>query len=182
VVELATPPVVDDAAGRGDEFAFHSDTHRSRLPANLATTMDVRDKADLAALRRTQGRDLLLWRIFLGSLAAIGLMLLGLVVLAGFNPAAAGFQFEERAAWITSLNVHYHLGLDGLSLLLVLLTGIVGPAGLLAAWKQPGSPRAFGILFLILQGSALGVFLALDFFHWFLLSVSNKKFKTKYYL
>jgi len=99
---------------------------------------------------------------------SLSTLVLGLVVLAGFNPAAAGFQFEERAAWITSLNVHYHLGLDGLSLLLVLLTGIVGPAGLLAAWKQPGSPRAFGILFLILQGSALGVFLALDFFHWFL--------------
>ncbi len=83
VVELATPPVVDDAAGRGDEFAFHSDAHRSRLPASRAKTMDVRDKADLAALRRTQARDLLLWRIFVGSLAAIGLMLLGLVVLAG---------------------------------------------------------------------------------------------------
>ena len=83
VVELATPPAADDAAGRGDEFAFHSDTHRSRLPASLATTMDVRDKADLAALRRTQARDLLLWRIFLGSLAAIAVMLLGLVALAG---------------------------------------------------------------------------------------------------
>jgi hypothetical protein len=45
--------------------------------------MDVRDKAELAALRRMQARDLLLWRIFLGSLAAIGLMLLGLVALAG---------------------------------------------------------------------------------------------------
>jgi len=67
------------------------------LPANLATTMDVRDKADLAALRRTQGRDLLLWRIFLGSLAAIGLMLLGLVVLAG-----EGLWERAREAKVTA--------------------------------------------------------------------------------
>jgi NADH-quinone oxidoreductase subunit M len=49
-----------------------------------------------------------------------------------------------------------------------LLTGIVAPAGLLAAWRQPRDPRLFGLLFLFLQGSALGVFLALDFFQWFL--------------
>ena len=93
---------------------------------------------------------------------------LGLVALALFEPAAAGFQFVERQAWIGALNVHYHLGLDGMSLLLVLLTGLIAPAGLLASWAEPRHPRVFGLLFLLLQGSALGVFLALDFFHWFL--------------
>jgi hypothetical protein len=82
VVELAGAPVVVEAGRGGDEFVFESGAHRSRLLATQAAAMDVRDKAELAALRRTQGRDLLLWRVFAGGLAAIGLMLLGLVGLA----------------------------------------------------------------------------------------------------
>ena len=93
---------------------------------------------------------------------------LGLFAVSSFDPAVTGFQFVERHDWITALNVHYHLGLDGLSLLLVLLTGLVTPAALLASWRVTHSARLFGSLFLLLQGAALGVFLALDFFHWFL--------------
>jgi NADH-quinone oxidoreductase subunit M len=74
----------------------------------------------------------------------------------------------ERHAWVATLNVHYHLGLDGLSLVLVLLTGIITPLALIASWSVDRSPRLFGVLFLALQGAALGVFLALDFFHWFI--------------
>lgn len=87
---------------------------------------------------------------------------------ASFDRASAGYQFVEMHGWIGTLAVHYHLGLDGLSLVLVLLTGLVAPAGLLASWRQPGDPRIFSLLFLLLQGAALGVFLALDFFHWFI--------------
>jgi len=94
-------------------------------------------------------------------------LLLGLVLWSRFDPAA-GYQFVERHAWIASLNITYHLGLDGLSLLLVLLTGLVAPAALLASWNLARNPRLFALLFLFLQGSALGVFLALDFFHWFI--------------
>ncbi|MBI5771875.1 MAG: NADH-quinone oxidoreductase subunit M [Verrucomicrobia bacterium] len=92
---------------------------------------------------------------------------LGLVAAAAFDPARTAPQFVENHLWISALNVHYRLGLDGLSLVLVLLTGIVTPAALLAAWRQEHCPRMFGALFLLLQGAALGVFLALDFFHWF---------------
>lgn len=99
---------------------------------------------------------------------SLSTLALGLLALSAFNPAAPGYQFTERHDWISSLNVHYHLGLDGLSLLLVLLTGLVAPAALLASCSQPRSPRVFGALFLALQGAALGVFLALDFFHWFI--------------
>ena len=88
--------------------------------------------------------------------------------LAHFDPARTGPQFVERESWIAALNVHYHLGLDGLSLVLVLLTGIVTPTALLASWNLRQASRLFGALFLTLQGAALGVFLALDFFHWFL--------------
>jgi NADH-quinone oxidoreductase subunit M len=94
-------------------------------------------------------------------------LVLALVLFAGFDPSRTGPQFVERHAWIEALNVHYHLGVDGLSLVLVLLTGIVTPLALLASWRIDRSARLFGALFLALQGAALGVFLALDFFHWF---------------
>jgi NADH-quinone oxidoreductase subunit M len=98
------------------------------------------------------------------SLSTLGL---ALAALASFDRASTAFQFVEHHVWIGALGVHYHLGLDGLSLLLVLLTGILGPAALLASWRNVPEPRIFGVLFLLLQGATLGVFLALDFFHWF---------------
>ncbi len=101
-------------------------------------------------------------------LFSLSTLVLGLMALGDFDPARITPQFVERQAWIAALNVHYHLGLDGLSLVLVLLTGIVTPAALLASWRDERDPRLFGALFLTLQGAALGVFLALDFFHWFL--------------
>jgi NADH-quinone oxidoreductase subunit M len=99
------------------------------------------------------------------SLSTLGL---ALFALGSFDRAATGYQFVERHDWIAALNVHYHLGLDGMSLLLVLLTGLVSPAALLASWRVTRSPQLFGALSLLLQGAALGVFLALDFFHWFI--------------
>ncbi len=98
---------------------------------------------------------------------SLSTLALSCVLLAAFEPARTAPQFVERHAWIAALNVHYHLGLDGLSLVLVLLTGFITPAALLASWRLGHSERLFGALFLVLQGAALGVFLALDFFHWF---------------
>jgi len=100
------------------------------------------------------------------SLSTLSLSL-SLLALGGFEPAAPGYQFVEQHAWIAALHVRYHLGLDGMSLLLVLLTGLVAPGALLASWRLERDPRLFSLLFLLLQGSALGVFLALDFFPWF---------------
>lgn len=97
---------------------------------------------------------------------SLSTLLLGGVALAGFDPHG-GLQFVEQRAWIPSLHVSYHLGLDGLSLLLVLLTGLVSPAALLASWREPRDARLLCVLFLLVQGAALGVFLALDFFPWF---------------
>lgn len=99
---------------------------------------------------------------------SLSTLLLSAAALAQFDPSSTALQFVERHPWIEALNVHYFLGLDGLSLVLVLLTGVITPAALLASWHVQRSPRLFGGLFLVLQGSALGVFLALDFFHWFL--------------
>jgi NADH-quinone oxidoreductase subunit M len=99
---------------------------------------------------------------------SLSTLVLALAAVGSFDCASTGYQFVERHDWIRALNVHYHLGLDGFSLVLVLLTAILGPAGLLASGRQARDPRLFGVLYLILQGAALGVFLALDFFHWFI--------------
>ena len=99
---------------------------------------------------------------------SLSTLIFGLIACSGFNPAATGYQFVEVHNWIRTLGVHYYLGLDGMSLLLVLLTGLVAPAALLASWKLERDVRLFNLLFLFLQGAALGVFLALDFFHWFI--------------
>ncbi len=114
----------------------------------------------------------------IGMAFSVSTLALALAALALFDPARTGPQLLERHIWIGALNVHYHLSLDGLSLVLVLLTAILTPAALLASWalapsdtshaSSAPSPRLFNALFLALQGSALGVFLARDFFHWFL--------------
>jgi NADH-quinone oxidoreductase subunit M len=98
---------------------------------------------------------------------------LSTLVLAGiawtqFDPAITSYQFVEHHRWIDALKVSYHVGLDGLSLLLVLLTGLVAPTALLASWKIERDVRLFQLLFLVLQGAALGVFLMLNFFPWFI--------------
>src|SRR5688500_13569044 len=71
----------------------------------------------------------------LGIAFSISTLALTLVALTTFDPAHTGPQLIERHAWIAALNVHYHLALDGLSLVLVLLTAIVTPVALLASWS-----------------------------------------------
>jgi NADH-quinone oxidoreductase subunit M len=114
----------------------------------------------LRQARPTTGRTLALG-------FSLSTLALGLVAVAGFDATRTAPQFVERHAWITALNIRYFLGLDGMSLLLVLLTGIVGPVAMLASWRVERAGSLCQALLLLLQGSALGVFLALDFFPWF---------------
>lgn len=90
VVELEQPPL-PLSAGKEDEFLFRAGAREARLAAELATSLDVRDKAELAALRRARGRDVMLWRAFVGSVAAILLLALAAGGLYG-----AGFWQRTR--------------------------------------------------------------------------------------
>jgi hypothetical protein len=82
VVDLAAAPGAE--ASRSErEFAFRAGDFVSRLPAAVAAAADVRDRAELAALRRAQKRDVLFWRVFVGCLALIGLLALGELGLVG---------------------------------------------------------------------------------------------------
>src|SRR5579871_5313978 len=78
------------------------------------------------------------------------------------------FQFVERANWIPSIGASYHLGIDGLSLLLVMLTTLLGFLSILSSWSAiQDRLKEYYAFFLILQVGMLGVFMSLDFLLFF---------------
>ncbi|MCC7519745.1 MAG: NADH-quinone oxidoreductase subunit M [Verrucomicrobiae bacterium] len=102
-------------------------------------------------------------------------ILLALRLLHDFDLAAPGLQFTTRVPWISFLGIDYHVGVDGLSLALLLLVSVLAPltifgsvghtAGLDA---RPRDARAFFALMLVEQTGLYGTFTALNFFHWFI--------------
>jgi NADH-quinone oxidoreductase subunit M len=82
---------------------------------------------------------------------------------AHFIPGQSGFQFEVNWQWIESPAIFYHVGVDGLSLWLVVLVGLLAPVGVVASWKAIRERRkVFYALFLVQQTAMFGVFLSLD--------------------
>src|ERR1700680_4541353 len=80
-------------------------------------------------------------------------------------PDAPRFQFLENHEWVPSIGAHYTLGIDGISLCLVILTTLLGAISILSSWSAIKMRRKeYYILFLLLQVGMLGVFMALDFF------------------
>ena len=76
-----------------------------------------------------------------------------------------GFQFEQNVPWISHPNIHYHLGIDGISMWLVVLTTFLTPLCVLISWKSVNSRvKEFFILMLVLETAMIGVFVALDLF------------------
>ena len=87
---------------------------------------------------------------------------LSLIVWFRFDPGKPGFQFEETYVWYQAIGSSLHLGVDGLSLTMVLLTTILMPLGVLASFSVTDRVKPYMMLFLILETGMLGVFLALD--------------------
>ncbi len=81
----------------------------------------------------------------------------------GFNDHTAAMQFSEHAVWIPSLNIHYHLGVDGISLWFILLTSFLTILVVISSWTniQQRVAQYMGA-FLIMEGLMIGVFCALD--------------------
>jgi NADH-quinone oxidoreductase subunit M len=100
------------------------------------------------------------WIALVTTLATFGLTL---HLPAHFNPAQAGFQFVVNRLWIENPPIFYHVGVDGLSLWLVVLTGLLAPVGVVASWNAIQSRRkVFFALFLVQQTAMFGVFISLD--------------------
>ncbi len=97
-------------------------------------------------------------------LATGAALLVSLELLIAFQPQHPGIQFEERALWIAPLGIFYHLGLDGISLPMVLLTTLLGFLACLASWSITERHKEYFALYLLLEVGMLGTFLALDLF------------------
>ncbi len=80
-----------------------------------------------------------------------------------YGAASGGFQFATDLQWVASPAIRYHLGVDGLSMWLVVLTGILAPLGVLVSWRAIDTrKKTFYVLFLLQQVAMLGVFVSLD--------------------
>src|SRR5262249_40234336 len=75
-----------------------------------------------------------------------------------------GYNWLGRVPWIPRFNINYFLGLDGISMALILLTTVVSFVAMIASWKIDRYVRGYCILFLLLETGMVGTFLALDFF------------------
>ena len=99
------------------------------------------------------------------SAAAMGIsFLLSLLVFFGYNWQTGGMQFVESLAWLPEMGAAYSLGVDGLSAPMVLLTALIGFAGVFASWRVEERPKEFFILFLLLVAGVAGTFVARDLF------------------
>jgi NADH-quinone oxidoreductase subunit M len=95
---------------------------------------------------------------------------LSLVLLNGFDFSTQGMQFVERVAWMPTFKIQYAVGVDGISLLLVLLTTLLCPFCVLCSWKSITTRvRSFMAMILLVEGAMLVVFTALDLFLFFML-------------
>jgi NADH-quinone oxidoreductase subunit M len=120
------------------------------LPLAGAVALALIPRARHAAIR---------WWALAVSVGALGT---ALAVLARFDKADAAFQMVERHAWIRAFGASYHLGVDGISLWLVVLTAFLFPVCVLASWTVERNPKLFMGLLLSLETAILGVFLSLD--------------------
>ncbi len=88
--------------------------------------------------------------------------ILSLIVWAGFDSSNPGFQMEEKINWLGS-GISYHMGVDGISVLFVVLSGFLMPFCILASWETVKDRlKAYMIAFLLLEVAVIGVFCALD--------------------
>ncbi|MDX1620172.1 MAG: NADH-quinone oxidoreductase subunit M [Nitriliruptorales bacterium] len=99
---------------------------------------------------------------FVSLVFAAAAFVAAIVAAVRFDTTSAGFQLVEKIDWIPSIGASYHLGVDGISLVLVLLTTFLTPLILLAAWNQETRVKGYFASFLVLEAAVLGAFLTLD--------------------
>jgi NADH-quinone oxidoreductase subunit M len=102
------------------------------------------------------------WLALALSLAAFAATLL---IWARFDSTSADFQMVERIPWIPAFGIDYYIGIDGISLLLVVLTGFLTPIALLSSWEGiEKKVKEFSVFILALEAAMIGVFISLDLF------------------
>ena len=120
------------------------------LPTLAAAIVLVMPKAKIKVIR---------WVTFIASLIPLGLAIL---LWFKFDHAIPGFQFQEQYSWYPAINSSFHLGVDGISLTLVILTTLLVSISILASFNLTDRLKSYMVLFLLLETGILGVFLTLD--------------------
>ena len=115
--------------------------------------------AGVIALLPRDEKNLIRWTALIASLVPL---VLTIVMWNQFDPEQAGFQFQEQFPWYDAIGSTYHVGIDGLSLTMVLLTTILVPIAILASFNIKEGVKAYMALFLLLETGMLGVFVTLD--------------------
>src|SRR5690242_9055814 len=120
--------------------------------------------AGLAVLLLIPGQHKNAIRIWANLVALVGFAI-SLQLPGAFDKSKPGFQFMERADWISSLGAQYLVGIDGISLLLIMLTTLMGMISIFYSWTSiQDRVKEYYAMFLLLQTGMLGVFMSLDFF------------------
>ena len=126
---------------------------------SLAIWTPIAVGAVLLALGRDQHVQPVRWLALIGALAAF---LVTLPLYGGFEIGSAAMQHVEKVLWVPAFNIHYHLGVDGISLWLVLLTAFITVIVVVASWTIEERVNQYMGAFLILSGLMIGVFSAQD--------------------
>ncbi len=127
---------------------------------SLAIWLPIAVGALLLAIGRDEHAGIVRWTALIGSVASF---LVTIPLATNFNLGTAAMQFQEKAAWIDRFNVHYHLGVDGISVWFVLLTAFITVIVVVSAWEViTDRVNQYMGAFLILSGLMVGVFAALD--------------------
>src|SRR5215467_288923 len=91
-------------------------------------------------------------------------LLLAIWLFVNFDRTEVGFQFQEHYKWIPSFNIEYYVGVDGISITMVLLTALLSFLCMFASWGIEKAVKGYFALFLLLDAAMMGVFVSLDFF------------------
>ncbi len=120
--------------------------------------------AGLAVLLLIPGSQKNLIKVW-ANVASFACFLVSLPLVSRFDRNVAGFQFQESFDWIPAIGAKYLVGIDGISLLLVMLTTLVGFVAILSSWHAINDRvKGYYAMFLLLQTGMVGVFISLDFF------------------
>ncbi len=133
-----------------DFFSHHLLTLILFFPVLTAVVVLLLPRNNLKAVR---------WTAFGGSLVPF---LLTVFLWTQFKSSQPGFQFQEQYRWYPAIHSSFHLGVDGLSLIMVLLTTLLTPLALLASFNVSDRLNVYMMLFLFLETGMLGVFMAVD--------------------
>ena len=127
---------------------------------SLAIWMPIAFGVVLLAFGRDSQAGAVRWLVLVGAIASL---LVTLPLISGFQLGTSEMQFVEKLNWIERFNVHYHLGVDGISLWLIPLTAFINVVVVIAGWEViTRKVNQYMAAFLILSGLMIGVFCALD--------------------